>query len=179
MKCMLHQVCYQVTCATRCAVPCCCKATRSALVYIYIYTYIRIRGPGGLGTGLGAARVGRGAEIECFSRHVSRGGFVRFRMDFGGVREAEDGQQIDFQGSFWRPFPRRRFRKVFWSIFGGPEPRKSSSRLHGSTIFAKSTFSKKLRKKSNFKAQTPSKNLPKFTKKPSKALPKIKIRVNM
>ena len=109
-------------------------------------TYIRIRGPGGLVGRLGAAGVGRGAEIECFSQGVSRGGFVRFRTDFGGVLEAEDGQKIDFVGSSWRPFSRKRFRKVFSSIFGRPEPRKSSSCLRGSTIFAKSTFSKKVAK---------------------------------
>ena len=106
-----------------------------------------MRGPGWFVLRLGAAGVGRGAEIECFSQGVSRGGFVRFPTDFGGVREAEGGPKIDFSGSFWRPFPRRRFRKVFSSILGGPEPQKSSSRLHGSTIFAKSTFSKKVAKK--------------------------------
>ena len=34
VKCVLHQVCYQVTYATRCVVPRCCKATRSALVVL-------------------------------------------------------------------------------------------------------------------------------------------------
>ena len=41
-------MCYQVTCATRCAVLCCCKATRSALVYFKFAECLRL------------------AELKCF-----------------------------------------------------------------------------------------------------------------
>ena len=33
VRCVLHEVCYRVICATRCAMPCCRNVTRSALVY--------------------------------------------------------------------------------------------------------------------------------------------------
>ena len=58
--------------------------------------------------------------------------------------------KIDVWGSFFPCFFRMRLRIDVGSIFWGSEPWKSSSRLDGNTIFAKSTFSKKVRKNIDF-----------------------------
>ena len=75
---------------------------------------------------------------------------IAFRSDFGGFGRPKWMPKSMFEAHFFPCFFRMRLRIDVGSIFWGSEPWKSSSRLDGNTIFAKSTFSKKVRKNIDF-----------------------------
>ena len=75
--------------------------------------------------------------------------FLRFSRFWGTCWQAKWKPKSIF-ATFFPTFFRVRFGIAFLLLFGSSEPQKSCSRLDGSTIFTKSTFSKNIEKKLDF-----------------------------